>query len=67
MVRDPDKWPLWPTLPMKRHGETGFFVNTSVSYNTVKFYIGNMYDRKNAVEQNITDVEAVLDAGWRVD
>lgn len=66
IIKDPDSWPIWPVLPMKRHGVLGYFYNTSASYSTVQFFLGNIYEQDKAIEL-LTTPEAVLSAGWRID
>lgn len=71
MITNPDLWPMWPYLPMKRRvdssiPESGFFYSTSLRGNTVVFYEGNMITAKSANKTDLTP-EQVLAAGWIVD
>lgn len=70
MIQNPDNWPIWPLLPMKRKVdgqlEMGFFLSPSLYGNTVAFYIGNIHDRQKALELDMSP-EQVIQDGWRVD
>lgn len=65
-IRDPDKWPTWPILPMKRRYELGFFFNDMLTNNHVVFYVGNIYERDKAIQQDVSP-EQLLAEGWKVD
>lgn len=75
MVEDPDSWPVWPYLPMKRRSpetgqlEHGYFFNSSTTNNkALVFYTGGLYDpTPGAKKPTGLAVEQVLAAGWRVD
>lgn len=70
MVQNPDRWPIWPILPMKKvtdgQLEAGFFYNAHLNDNTVQFYVGNIHELPRAGLTNLTP-EQVIDLGWRVD
>lgn len=76
-MRDPDKWPLWPILPLKRRSniagippETGFMAGGWPGI----VYRGNLHEVKTGMNLNdhfsrseFLSLEAVVAAGWRVD
>ena len=72
MIQNPDNWPAWPFLPMKRKTggqlEMAFFWNGSISDDTVLFFLGYIYEMKprKSAALKVTP-EQVLALGWRVD
>jgi hypothetical protein len=77
-MQEPDKWPNWPVLSVKKpvamHApvlgvmlETGEGVKPVV-YLTSMFELGNSDKGMDEYEtEEFTDFEGVYDAGWRVD
>ena len=79
MIRNPDLWPFWPRLPVKRP-RLGQLVNECavILDNTddfgllkepVRLYHGNLFD-ENLYRQRYTDfetIDALLADGWIVD
>lgn len=65
-MRDPDEWPLWPVLPLKKTGgPLGALVESNVGVEPV-VRLGNIYTDSHDIE-SYESLEAVYDAGWRVD
>lgn len=75
MARDPDSWPNWPQLPLKRGTGAGWpemarLVHTSLRDDEVPPYIypGTMFDpivKKDRIY--FGTLEAIFAAGWEVD
>ena len=75
-VGDPDNWPMWPFLPLKRIRkgilQAGFLFNGSLDDNTVapEVYIGTIYDKDMGPESRryvYDSIEAVFEKGWKID
>jgi hypothetical protein len=76
MVQNPDEWPRWPYLPMKKHVKDGAFplfgwlCDTGTSQIGVTLYSGDFAtDRKleNVQTTHYTDPAAMIDDGWVID
>ena len=76
MMKDPDRWPTWPRLPLvKRDGShaVGFLLNTVLegAHTDPTVYIGNLFNARLDVETcpciQYASFEALYDDGWRVD
>lgn len=76
MVVDPDTWPNWPVLPVKRRGRTfdedgmGVLLDTVEDKGKIVVHHVNMFMLKMLPDAKTTvfaDVEGFLDAGWVVD
>jgi hypothetical protein len=75
MMRDPDRWPVWPQLPIKRNKdgaplELGRLLNTSLKDDTVApiVRLGTIFEPwSNAETIEYPDLEAVVADGWIVD
>ncbi len=81
MIRDPDFWPVWPFLPLKRSTgkgglpDTGFLVSEAAKGQLpepVTLYLGllPMYDKTPLAErqtQVFATIDDLVDAGWVVD
>lgn len=78
MMKEPDSWPLWPLLPMKKVADTGnpgFLLATGKP----KLYLRNFLELKDIgirtigeVDEKIaakeyTSFEEILDDGWIID
>ncbi len=72
MMLDPERWPAWPFLPLKRYVE-GAGLDVAVlaaaprDGRTVAFAVGNMFDRTTVERVEKRTVESVLADGWVVD
>lgn len=76
MLKNPNKWPRWPVLPLIRRvpseDSTGFegmlFDNPKVKFTV---YHANIFEDLGRLESCPKEVydnfEAILAAGWRVD
>jgi hypothetical protein len=79
-IRNPDLWPVWPRLPVKRyapgshHAEMGVVLDESGGLDgplpePVRVYLGNLYD--DAIQHReylrYETVDDMLGAGWEVD
>lgn len=82
MIRDQDKWPCWPYLPVKKAGKAhlgvegkclGLLLATEELVNQGKptVYYVSLYDvpkdLASAPKKEYPTVEALLDDGWVVD
>jgi hypothetical protein len=79
MMSEPNLWPRWPILPIKKYvagrqlADTAVLVNCSLSDNRVRFTEGNMWSLSNADVYNtwqngpVADPVALVAAGWVVD
>lgn len=77
MINDPKKWPMWPFLPLKKHGQTGFLscavlIEQKRENNEIKIFKGvTIYDNiekiKSSESETFPNTEALVDAGWMVD
>lgn len=78
MMKSPDRWPLWPVLPLKRRcanpgefPECAFLMDVG-GLDHVKVYLGVIYElggRKPSEfeSKKYSDYEAVVADGWIVD
>ncbi|RPJ04008.1 MAG: hypothetical protein EHM36_11420 [Deltaproteobacteria bacterium] len=70
LMIDPDKWPMWPFLPLKRRqdNETGFLYSSG---DTFTVYHGNVFNPPKNLDLATKDVygsfKEILAAGWEVD
>ena len=68
MIRNEDAWPMWPRLPMKKPGTWDVAVIVPSPGKQIALIEGNMYMITPESEVTVfDDVQAVWDAGWRVD
>ena len=75
-IEDPDRWPVWPHLPMKNTAdvnESGFsqmgFIFGDPT-RPLRIYLGNMYALQKPDEREYVEFKsaaAAVAAGWRVD
>lgn len=72
MMQDPDEWPLWPQLPLKRRGHhedsrrTGFLVAIPELEPVVYLgIVGTVVLKRDTIEYS--SFEELLAAGWLVD
>jgi hypothetical protein len=71
-INDPDQWPLWPVLPMKRdwnlNPNAGYLIDSG-ERPMIILYIGNIYaaDRDRHTSVEFDNLEAMFDQGWRID
>lgn len=69
-MQDPDKWPHWPYLPMKRGNIwTPGNLGVLVAGQGPVIYRGNLFlfDPKTCEKTTYDSFEALYDAGWRGD
>lgn len=73
MMADPDRWPQWPLLPLKRydtanHLHAGYLVHTTGDDQFTVFQ-GNMFMAKPATDPKIKyeNYGAIVRDGWEVD
>lgn len=72
MMKTPDRWPIWPRLPLK-NPETdahGYLANTSTTDNTVepKIFTHYIFEAHNSDDFiQFDSLEAIVEAGWTVD
>lgn len=75
MVKDPDRWPQWPILPLKRgdqNEEIGFLVASGIPTVYLKniwaLKPGPMRDQLEGVSNlGYSTFEELISDGWRVD
>lgn len=76
MVPDPDTWPTWPRLPMKhrtRKEEGGSFALLGVMVEqqdgSLIIYLTSLFSpiTDATPKETFRDVDALINAGWRVD
>ena len=74
MILSPDRWPVWPKLPLKRYGyeqDHGFVFNGSLNDDDPepKVYLATIFHSidKSTLFIEYTDIDALLDDGWTVD
>ncbi|MBI2851974.1 MAG: hypothetical protein HYX84_02555 [Chloroflexi bacterium] len=68
MLKDEDRWPRWPVLPMirRRDGECGLVV----AGRGPTIYLANLFqlDKLPSAEKiSFASYEDMVDAGWEVD
>lgn len=71
-IQDPDQWPRWPHLPLKRKGsyDIGYlYGDPPPSGQPITVHVGgNIYHPGlEATKKVYEDVDAMLDDGWIVD
>lgn len=69
-IRDPEQWPLWPVLPMKRNSNTlAYLLGDPPETGPITLWLGNFRGPAAHGEHSMeySSVEAMLAAGWRVD
>lgn len=70
-IKNPNKWPAWPALPLKRRTtgemETAYLWGDPVV--PIKVYKGNIWSIKaeDPIIGEFDSVEELLAAGWEVD
>lgn len=78
MIRDPDRWPAWPFLPLKRRDNSLESKNLAVlcadGKDTYTLYHVYLFDLpkspegwKNSPQTTYASIEALLQDGWIVD
>ena len=74
LLNDPDEWPQWPALPMKRRGEDGKMPESGVVLEALgveltSVFLENMFNgiSKDTPRQDYLNFEEMLDDGWEVD
>ncbi len=72
MMKTPDRWPIWPRLPLRNPetDEHGYLANTSTTDNTVepKVFMHYVFEVHNSDDfKNYGSLEEIVDAGWTVD
>jgi hypothetical protein len=78
MMRDPNRWPAWPLLPVRKDNDLsiisidrpcGFIIEDPALKHTV--FKGNIFmppeDISTLPKEEFTSFEAMYEAGWRVD
>lgn len=71
-ILDPDKWPHWPVLPVKRIKDTQMDLGCLLDTGKIIVVLSNMWALKNtpiSEQKSITyrTVDELLADGWRVD
>lgn len=73
MMLDPDSWPNWPLLPLKKFGK-GYESAVLISSDDPEwplFLLANMWDvekiKRCATGASKRTVDEILDEGWTVD
>lgn len=81
MMQDPNLWPAWPRLPMKRYPdgpmETGVLIENMAAYeylwmpgvSALEHISGEMI-RREAIRfrrDNVAKLQEILDDGWMID
>ena len=82
MMQDPDQWPAWPFLPMKRRRKNGGFPDTGIFFyrsgnqtdsnaeGRIAMFVedGNLYTLVEDIKKaKPMTIAEILDAGWEVD
>jgi hypothetical protein len=75
MMSDPDKWPAWPFLPLKKPGQSAktgeyaYLYNDDLNaYPKITCFKGLMYDHKPDNDRvEFASFTELLNQGWRVD
>jgi hypothetical protein len=74
MILSPDRWPIWPKLPLKRYGQEkdhGFVFNGSLDDDNTKpiVYLATVFHAVDEDTETIEyeDIDGLLDDGWTVD
>jgi hypothetical protein len=74
MILNPDNWPMWPRLPLKRTPQgdrpnCGFVFNGSTHDDAVQPIVYLALIFSNVVDEKLVyqDIDALLDDGWTVD
>jgi hypothetical protein len=73
MLADPESWPHWPRLPMKRpgHAHEKDGIGTMLAFRTPPFriYLTEMFATEITSAESLTfnSVDDLIDAGWTVD
>ncbi len=69
-LADPDTWPKWPALPLKRRTPKGPDLAVVMAGNRTKLYLTNLYMLGQADKLEFLQydsVEDVVKAGWIID
>lgn len=72
MLKDPDRWPNWPVLPVIRRqaGQGTEVAVVSEIGTTGRLYIrrgANLFDRSNWPDPEEATAEDIIQEGWTVD
>lgn len=81
MMQNPDDWPVWPVLPVKRRNSDGSSwpeLGLMVAIHEYRYRVyhatipelrqGPLAPQLATIDSTVyTDAEAIVDAGWRVD
>lgn len=66
MLKNPDAWPRWPVLPLKRPDSYALAFVTESSAGKLKLYEGNIWSKPKGDGVELAP-EDVIAAGWLVD
>jgi hypothetical protein len=76
MAKNPNRWPVWPQLPLKRirdgNLECGRLIERGGIFTPPRIepvvYFGTIFEpTKDAEKITYQDLSAIFDDGWRVD
>jgi hypothetical protein len=69
IIMDPNNWPGWPMLPVKKLGGYGLGVVLETEGPEILIVEGNMFAgiKGDAPRHTFQSLDEVWDAGWRVD
>lgn len=69
-MKDPDKWPYWPVLPLKRYVNNNLECGLIFASGEPKIFLTNVFAGKNLEEVDTISYEsyeALTGAGWMID
>jgi hypothetical protein len=72
MMQNPDRWPVWPYLPLKRYPasgpmQTGYLVHATDARFTVFLGLIAFARPMDDARETFDSFEAIVAAGWEVD